>query len=139
MYITLLEAGSEYSDTRLRGPYLNTNPISGIDLHGLRDGIIMLASDKVTQLGAFTSAAHAAFTLDSKVEFMYISRYINVEHLVSTTIGLVYFVMNPNYIVPTSIQFKGSTKGAKVPIYMFDPNCGVYVMFLSKAYASDFI
>lgn len=61
----------------------------------------------------------AAFQLDVKVEFQYIFRYINIEQLVSTSLGLKYFVMNPNYIAPTT-QFKGSIKGAKVPIYMFD-------------------
>lgn len=137
LYITLSN-GLEYWSGTLQGPYLNTQPIQEVDLTSLPHGIIALAADKLTQLDIFTSAAQAAFKLDGKLESSYIFRYINIEYMVNTSLGLVYFVMNPNYVAPTT-QFKGGIKGVKLLIYMFDPNLGIYVMFSSKALASEFI
>jgi hypothetical protein len=150
MYITLLQAGSSPVDAVIQGPYLTTDPIKGVDLHSLPQGIIALAKDKVTRLGVYLSAGQAAFLLDGKVDRTYIYRYINIEYLVSTSLGLVYFVMNPGYVAPASggiaprgtrgaSQFKGGTKGVKSPIFMFDSLRGIYVKFPSKAEASAFI
>lgn len=100
MYITLLQAGSSPVDAVIQGPYLTTDPIKGVDLHSLPQGIIALAKDKVTRLGVYLSAGQAAFLLDGKVDRTYIYRYINIEYLVSTSLGLVYFVMNPGYVAP---------------------------------------
>jgi hypothetical protein len=139
MYVTLLEEGENYVNATLQTPYINTQPILGVDLSSLADGIIALASDKVTQLGVFVSAAQAALLLDGKVEYNYIFRYINVERLVETSLGLVYFVMNPNYVVPAGTQFRSGTKGVKKPIFMLDHITGVYVMFVSKADLSAYL
>lgn len=137
-YITLLVEGSSYEDVSLTKPYLNTEPVTGIDLSSLPDGIIAVLPDKVTRFGTYQSSAQAALILDGKVECLYISRYVNVDKLVATSAGSFYFVRNPNYIVPT-LQFQGGVKGVKSAIILFDPILGLYVSFPSKAELSSFI
>lgn len=137
-YITLLVEDSSYEDVTLQGPYINTEPIEGVDLNSLPNGIIALNADKVTQFGTYQSSAEAALVLDGKVEHSYIKRYVNVDKLVVTSAGSFYFVRNPNYIAPTT-QFQGGIKGAKSPVILFDPVLGLYVSFASKAELSNFI
>ena len=129
----------KYSDQALKSFTINDTPITDVDLFSLPDGIIALLSDKRTKFNVYTSASHAAYSIDGKVEFKYIERYINVNKLVKTNAGSFYFVKRPDYIATTS-QFRiNLIKGAKVQIIVHDPRYNIYVKFNSKAEVSEFL
>ena len=92
----------KYSEQALKGFTINDTPITNIDLFSIPEKIIALQSDKCTKFNIYTSASHAAYSIDGKVEFKYIERYINVNKLVETNAGSFYFVKRPDYIAPTS-------------------------------------
>jgi hypothetical protein len=144
--VTFLQIGMKYSDQALKGFTINETPITDVDLFSLPDEIIALQSDKCTKFNIYTSASHAAYSIDGKVEFKYIERYINVNKLVETNAGFFDFVKRPDYIAPTS-QFllcfvdkqANLLKGAKVQIVMHYPRYNTYVKFNSKADVSEFL
>lgn len=83
------------------------------------------------------------------MECLYISRYVNIEKLVYTSVGPLYFVKHPNYKFPTEQWNKKRSKGVKQSIIMFPPRSlargrfdkklNVYVKFNSKRATSMFI
>ena len=119
--------------------YVTTEPIIGFDLLSLAPGIHAYLPNKLTLFRIFDSVAQAAWLLDRKIEIKYIERYINVEFLVKTAAGLLYFVKHPDYVAPCNVAVLGGLKGMKSAIVMFDPIHQVYVLFKSKAAASMFI
>ena len=73
--------------------------IKDIDIYNLDSGkLFAYLIDKKTILGTFKSPNEAAFLLDSKKDYKYISRYINLERpvIVGSDRIPVYFVMHPN-------------------------------------------
>jgi len=137
--VTFLLEGSTYHDKPLQGPSINTTPVTNVDLVSLPDGVTALKADKVTVHDVYLSAAHAAHELDGKVENLYIKRYINVDKQVKTSAGSFYFVQRLDYVAPTHQFRDGVTKGAKIPVIMYDPRYSIYVRFETKSEVSLFI
>lgn len=139
-FLLVYEENTEIINTSINTTYIEKTPISGVELKNLPEkGIIALKEDKVTIHSIFSSPAQAAKILDNKVEFLYISRYINVEYLVNISQGNFYFVKNANYKIPIKQFNLDKKKGVKVPIIMYDSSLDVYVYFPSKAQVSTFL
>jgi hypothetical protein len=107
--------------------------VSGIDLNKLEPGkMFAFLKDKITIFGVYDSPRQAALFLDGKREYRYISRYINLERLVS--VGPenieVYFVMNPEYKKNTLRQGSKSPKYSK-PIILVDTLKGTAIQYSS--------
>lgn len=75
---------------------------------------------KKTIFAKYYNAAEAANLLDNKLEYKYISRYINKEKLVKAGGKLLYFVMHPNYKNNLSLRRKPTTPRNTKPIYLVD-------------------
>jgi hypothetical protein len=137
--LRFLQIDSAYKYKQLKGYTINTNPITGICLNSLPDGLIALKSDNLIIFNIFKSASHAAYTIDNKVNSIYIKRYINIDKLIKTTAGSFYFVQRPDYITP-NIQFREKlVKGVKIYLVMFDLRYNIYVLFNSKAEVSEYL
>lgn len=108
--------------------------ISGVDLNTIEPGkIIALLKDKVTVLGIYNSPGEAAAVLDHKTDNRYISRYINLERLV--TVGPnkneVYFVMNPQYKGNISLRKAPKSPHNFKPIVLVDTLKGTALQYSS--------
>lgn len=74
--------------------------ISDIDLYSLESGkLYAYLKDKITILGTYKSPNETAYLLDGKKNSKYISRYINLEHLVIVSPDRIpiYFTMHPDW------------------------------------------
>jgi hypothetical protein len=129
------------STSPILGPYIETTPVSGFDLHNLPAGqLFTYLADKVTLYKYYPSPAVAARELDNKVEYKYISRYINVDKIVTTTQGLFYFVMNPRTTFSTTgSHTRVDLKGVKQTVLLHDIALDLFVLFPSKAELSLFM